>query len=139
MSGLIKIINDYWEGNGFLINSNPLEIDIIEIINLMIRIFNKRLEAENSLKGENQIKKHIIIHSKIHQIENNLLKNLFYNKDLILSLLYNIISNSFKLTQSGEILLELKTENLNNQKCIVLYINLTLFIITSHKSLFQAS
>ena len=123
MSGLIKIINDYCEGNGFLINSNPLEIDIIEIISLMIRIFNKRLETENSLKGENQIKKNIIIHSKIHQIENNLLKNLFYNKDLILSLLYNIISNSFKSTQSGEILLELKTENLNNQKCIVLYIS----------------
>ena len=123
MLGLIKMINDYSEGNGFLINSNPSEIDIIETINLMIRIFNKRLETDNRLKGENQIKKNLIIHSKIHQIENSLHKKLIYNKDLILSLLYNIISNSFKSTQSGEILLELKTENLNNQNCIVLYIS----------------
>ena len=123
MSGLIKMLNEFSEGNGFLINSNPVEIDIIGIINLMIRIFTKRNETENIMKGENQMKKSLLIHSKIHLIEIDLLKNLTYNKDLILSLLYNIISNSFKLTQSGEILLELKTETIYNQNCIVLYIS----------------
>ena len=123
MFGLIKMINDFSEGNGFLINSNPKEINIIEKVNLLVRVFNKRQETENSLKGENQMKKNIKIHSKFNQIDNSLLKKLQYNNDLILSLLYNLVSNSYKSTETGQILLELKTEIMNSQDCIALYIS----------------
>ena len=132
MFGLIKMINEFSEGNGFLINSNPIEIDMAGLINLMIRIFNKRLEFENSIKGENQIKKNIKIHANIHPIEIGLLKRLIYNKDLITSLIYNIVSNSFKSTLSGEILLDLNTEKYNNQNCIVLSISDTGVGIPDH-------
>ncbi len=75
------------------------------------------------MKGENQVLKDINIYSKINQVDFNLLSKLKYNRDLIISLLYNIISNCYKNTDVGEIVIELKMEQLNCQDVIVVQVS----------------
>ena len=117
---LIKMLTDYINKKDFLLNNNASEIDLISIIRLMETIFKRRLEYEN-LNKEIQFIKNIEIKTEIdHELNNNIMKKMnLYNKDLVISLLYNIISNSYKYTNLGQIKIELKFEKVNNQIMII--------------------
>jgi len=122
---LILNITNFMSDNEFLSGSLDEIVDITSVINLMEKIFNRRLEYENSMtnKFDNTLnnnlninsninsnfisfKKNIMIKSKIRNDDNISDLKIKSNKNLIMSLLYNIISNSYKYTDKGSILIE---------------------------------
>jgi len=122
---LILNITNFMSDNEFLSGGIEEIVNITDIINLMEKIFNRRLEYENAMtdKIDNTLnnnlnvntninsnfisnKKNIVIKSKIRNDDNILDFKIKSNKNLIISLLYNIISNSYKYTDSGSILIE---------------------------------
>jgi len=122
---LILNITGFMSQNEFLTGSLDEKIDYIGIINLMVKIFNRRLEYENEMiekidlhsnsnlnininTNSNFIskKKNLVINSKIFNIDSILKCKMISNQNLIISLLYNIISNSYKYTDVGEISIE---------------------------------
>jgi len=161
---LIINITNFLSNNEFLIGEFSSNIDIIKIINIIVRIFNRRLEYENSsLKNENEndnnnsqinnnnfinnISNTIINNKKVdsrNNLDNNKglfpLKNIkikfiikdpdnqiytkvHSNQNLLISLFYNIISNSYKYTDNGEIIIELSVTKLNNKNNILVRIS----------------
>ena len=106
----------------------------------MIKIFNRRLEYENSInKNENDheintedpsvIKKcsfknkNIKIKCVIIDPENPLYTKIYSNQNLLISLFYNIMSNSYKYTDNGEIVVELSIMKINNKHNILVKIS----------------
>jgi len=139
---LILNITSFMSENEFLSGNLDEPIDIIDIINLMVKIFNRRLEYENAMIEKIEVSKgsmissnenintnfisklkNIIIHKKILHVDiiNNL--KLISNKNLIISLLYNIISNSYKYTENGEILIEADTCKIDEVNYIIIKIS----------------
>ncbi len=121
---LIKFLTDFLQKKEFLMNINPSEIDLIKVIEKIIRIFNKRIEYDNINKSSNQQTKDIKFTSKIHkECDTVTMKKLYsYNENLVLSLLFNIVSNSYKYTNKGEVRIELKKEVFNNTSTLLLSI-----------------
>lgn len=96
---------------GSMIDINQ-PVDLIFIIDIMIKIFNRRLQWENeSSETMNNIKREITIYHRIWDRDNPLYKKVLTNKNLLIGLLYNLLSNSFKFTRQGEIVIESYIEN----------------------------
>jgi len=118
---LVLNITNFISDNDFLPTKFE-EVDLQNIINLMIKIFNRRLEFENNKNNDNSFIgfhrdsignlftskkfKNLEISSNIQNSDNPLYKKLVSNKNLIICLFYNILSNSFKYTHQGEIQIE---------------------------------
>jgi len=118
---LVLNITNFISENDFL-PAKFEKIDFLKLINLMIKIFERRLEYENSLISQsagfciqkdnknnqmvNKKSKNILIKSFINDSENKSYKELYSNQNLLISLFYNILSNSFKYTNQGEIIIE---------------------------------
>ena len=137
---LIVNITNFMSNNEFLVGEFTNNIDFIKIINIMIKIFNRRLEYENSInKNENDheintedpsvIKKcsfknkNIKIKCVIIDPENPLYTKIYSNQNLLISLFYNIMSNSYKYTDNGEIVVELSIMKINNKHNILVKIS----------------
>jgi len=144
---LILNITNFMSNNEFLVGEFSSNIDIIKIINIMIKIFNRRLEFENSTinseNDENNINynlknndaeflntkqplvnlKNIKIKCMIIDPDNPLYKKINSNQNLLISLFYNILSNSYKYTNNGEIKVELSIVKLNNKNQILVTIS----------------
>ena len=112
---LIKFLNDYIHNNEFLMNKNVSQIDLIYMIKLMEKIFKRRLNYDN-FKKESHFIKNIDINAFIQpEFDINSIKRLYpYNKELIISLLYNTISNSYKYTNQGHITIKLENDVFTN-------------------------
>jgi signal transduction histidine kinase len=96
---------------GTLIDTNQ-PVDLIFIIDIMVKIFNRRLQWENeSNESMNNSKRELKIYHRIWDRDNPLYKKVHTNKNLLMSLLYNLLSNSFKFTRQGEIVIESFIEN----------------------------
>jgi signal transduction histidine kinase len=97
------------DGNNFLCGHeehNFEEVDLLELVCNMIKIFNRRKnwEIENIKKlGITCNRENLLIYHKLDQSSLNCNLKVKTNKNLLTSLLYNIISNSFKATKEGEI------------------------------------
>lgn len=132
---LVLNITNFISENEFLSDTNE-HVDLIKIINIMVKIFNRRLEFENNenvlnngfinfhkeeLKDAKASKKfkNISIRSIIHDPENPIYKKIISNQSLIISLFYNIVSNSFKYTQQGEIVIETNFDSFNNTNTLI--------------------
>lgn len=151
---LILNITNFMSDNDFLAGNIDEPIDFIKIINLMVIIFKRRLEYENcilenfELKNNNHEeninisinnnlnfnnhqadhihkKKDINIRAKVVDIDNVIYSKLKSNKNLIISLLYNVISNAYKYTERGEIVIETFIETDNNSKKNFIFINVS--------------
>jgi hypothetical protein len=145
---LILNLTNFMSNNDFLVGEFSEDIDLIKIINIMIKIFNKRLDYENSsIKSENEtdinqnffrsstenellnsknpsIKlKNIKIKCIIIDAENPSYTKVYSNQNLLISLFYNILSNSYKYTENGEITVELSIVKLNNKNNILVKIS----------------
>jgi len=139
---LILNITNFMSDNEFLAGNLDEPIDLKKIVNLMVLIFKRRIEYENTLLEtlENNninlesnyynvsnntikkpLKKDVIIKPKFIDAENIVYTRLKSNKNLIISLLYNLISNAYKYTEKGEIIIEtsIETFKLNNSLIIV--------------------
>ena len=117
---LIQNITDFLKDseNFFKSSIQTESIDLIDLIDTMIIIFNRRLKYHNKLSEErNKIFKKIIkIYHKVDR-NNNKLRKVITNKNSFMSLIYNLLSNSFKETDEGEIYIE--TELINNKLIII--------------------
>jgi len=138
---LILNITNFMSKNEFLSGNLDEQIDIIGLIDLMVKIFNRRLEYDNALYekiissqrldlnfNENlqtnftNNKKRIKIYSKFNNIDNISKIKIISNKNLVISLLYNFISNSYKYTDKGEILIEADICKINKYDYVLIKI-----------------
>lgn len=148
---LILNITSFMSDNEFLAGTLNEPIDLVKIINLMVKIFNRRLEYENTIlenldlnlnKNQNFLssnknihcnnaswninnnmnftrnKKNININSRFIHLESLINTKIYSNQNLVISLLYNLISNSYKYTDIGEIIIEANLQVLDNVKFI---------------------
>jgi len=138
---LILNITSFMSDREFLSGNINEEVDIIKIVNLMTKIFKRRLEYENAMISNIEInlqsqrnsnlnlntniinKKDIIINSKINNYDCIMNCKIISNQNLIICLLYNIISNSYKYTNSGEICIEVDYQKLDQISYILIKIS----------------
>ena len=85
-------------------------VDIIFLLDNLIGVFNRRLIFENTLKHKDNLQggflKKVKIYHKIIDPLNSNYKKLISNKNLLMSIFYNLLSNSYKETEEGEICVE---------------------------------
>jgi anti-sigma regulatory factor (Ser/Thr protein kinase) len=119
MSMIMNITNFMKDSENFLKGStsseNSQHVDIINLIETMVKIFTRRLNWENETTPNKEAGKNIKISSIIKEEFNPKFKTLQTNKNLLISLFYNIISNSYKHTQEGEIKIEASLINYNKK------------------------
>jgi anti-sigma regulatory factor (Ser/Thr protein kinase) len=117
ITSYMKDSDNFFSGSS---SDNNQLVDVISIADMMITIFNRRQiwENESLEKNENvNYRKDLKIYHRIIEKENPNYKKVFSNKNYIISLFYNIVSNSFKHTKEGEIVIETSTLE-NKEICI---------------------
>lgn len=117
-----NITNFMSNNNNFLMCSTFQEVNILEIVDLMVRIFNRRLEYDNNqnilldeinlIRSPSFVSKNIKIFSKIKNEEKLKDFKILSNKDLLISIFYNILSNSYKYTNKGKIVVKVDFEKI---------------------------
>jgi len=139
---LILNITSFMTKNEFLCGNLDEHINLIDIIDLMVKIFNRRLNYDNNFIEKinssrssdldmnanintNFIsnKKSISIYSKFFNKDNISKFKIISNKNLIISLLYNILSNSYKYTDTGEISIEADSYMIDKTEFILIKIS----------------
>jgi anti-sigma regulatory factor (Ser/Thr protein kinase) len=103
--------------NDFLQCHSYNNVDMLSLLEMMVKIFKRRLYWENickqdidpELMARNNTfkKKDIKIRQIVHDPENPVYRKILSNKNLLISLFYNILSNSYKYTETGEIIVEM--------------------------------
>ena len=74
----------------------------------MVKIFNRRLEYENKMTAEFSTGRKINIQAKFIDVDQIRFLTIYSNKNMLISLIYNIMSNSYKYTDIGEIEIQIR-------------------------------
>jgi hypothetical protein len=122
-TSMILNITNFMSNNNFLIGSSEELIDIIYISNVMVKIFNRRLEYENALIDDVSLRKKISIRAKFVDLEILRKLKINSNKNMMISLIYNIMSNSYKYTKLGEIEIQVRSIIVNRKNFVELKIS----------------